>query len=116
MFGDYLNHAPGIWLGGIIIELRGGAAIVHHGGYEDDDGRLVTAPFQVSWHTEGPNMVFDLQGWKCRIMQAQEGHRYVDMPASPIHTVDGTFTIDWTWAAEKAPSNPPAKKIDVWFA
>lgn len=89
---------PGVkWLGGIIIEIVGEAATVHHGGYYNDDGDWETAPFMVSWGIDGVNMVFQLQEWACRTMQVIEKGRYVNLLDSPISTVGGVLTIDWSF-------------------
>jgi len=105
----------GIDLGGIIIEIVGERAVAHHGGYRDprDPTRTILEPIEVSWRTEGPNLIFNLRGWRCRIMQVQEGHRHVDMLDHPYCTADGIFTVDW---ANPASHNRPPHDVTVFHA
>lgn len=64
-----------LWLGGVIIEILGEEAVMHHGGFADWDEKLVYDPVPIPWSTHNGVMTFDLSGWWCRPLEVIEGER-----------------------------------------
>jgi hypothetical protein len=88
-------------LGGVIIEVKGEEAFLHHGGFEFA-GKIEYDPIPVSWSINGLMTTFDLRDWTCRIMQVIWPDRRMDILAYPISVANGCFHIDWSTTKELA--------------
>lgn len=110
-----LTHLA-VEIGGVIIAVDGERAVMHHGGYWalEPERHFVVDPIEVPWRVINGNMIFDLRGWSCRIMQVIESAkmRYVSILATPIWTTNGEFILDWS-----TPATPmKADTVEVIYA
>ena len=86
-------------LGGVIIEITNGHAMVHHGGLIDASMESISidyAPIEILWQRLGiSSLQFDMRGWTCRVMAVIEDTRIHTLLNECQMAVEDFFVVQW---------------------